>query len=126
MSLSDMSDERRPTILTVEDEILISEYLGDVLRDAGYEVVATSNASDAIGILERTDDISVIITDINMPGSMDGLRLANAVRGRWPPIKIIVATGRTRPEGDQIPPGSVFLSKPYDPKAVIAAVQGLL
>jgi CheY-like chemotaxis protein len=122
-----MSERRGPTIiLTVEDEFLISEFLGEILRDAGYEVVATSNASDAIATLERRDDIRLVITDINMPGSIDGLRLAAAVRGRWPPIKIIVATGRTRPDNDRMPPGSAFLSKPYDPEAVVAAVQGLL
>lgn len=121
-----MSKRRRPTILTVEDELFISEYLGDVLRDAGYEVVATFNADDAIAVLEARNDIHLVITDINMPGSMDGLRLANAVRGRWPPIKIIVATGRTRPAGDRMPGGSVFLSKPYDPEAVVAAVRALL
>ena len=121
-----MSDSRGPAILTVEDEILISQYLGDVLRDAGYEVVATSNADDAIAVLESRDDIRVIITDINMPGAMDGLKLANAVRGKWPPIKIIIATGKERPTGDQMPDGSLFLSKPYDPKAVISAVQRLI
>jgi CheY-like chemotaxis protein len=121
-----MSEERRPAILTVEDEIFISEYLGDLLRDAGYEVVSTSNADDAIAILESRSNIRLIITDINMPGSMDGLRLATAVRGRWPPIKIIIATGRGRPTDDQMPRGSLFLSKPYDSKAVISAVQRLL
>ena len=126
MSLTEMSETRGPTILTVEDEILISEFLGDILHGAGYEVVAASNANDAIATLECRDDIRLVITDVNMPGSMDGLRLASAVRGRWPPIKIIVATGRTPPENDRMPRGSAFLSKPYDPEAVIAAVRGLL
>ena len=63
-------------ILTVEDEFLVSEFLGHVLTSAGYEVVAAANADDAIAILEKRDDIRIVITDINMPGSMDGLRLA--------------------------------------------------
>jgi two-component system, response regulator PdtaR len=71
-------------ILTVEDETLLSAYLGGVLEDAGYQVVAAANADEAIEILEARDDIRVIITDINMPGSMDGLRLAMAVKDRWP------------------------------------------
>jgi CheY-like chemotaxis protein len=61
-----------------------------------------------------------------MPGSMDGLKLASAVRGKWPPIKIIVATGKAPPEMDQMPHGSLFLSKPYDPEMVIRAVRTLL
>jgi len=121
-----MSENPGQTILTVEDEILISEYLGDVLREAGYEVVATSNADDAIAILESRDDIRLIITDINMPGSMDGLKLASAVRGRWPPVKIIVTTGQRRPTEKEMPTGSLFLSKPYLPELVINAVQRLL
>jgi CheY-like chemotaxis protein len=121
-----MSMNSGPTILIVEDEILIGQYLGDVLRDAGYEVIAAFNADKAIEILESRSDVRLIITDINMPGSMDGLRLAAAIRDKWPPIKIIIATGKERPTGDQMPDGSLFLSKPYDPKAVISAVQRLI
>jgi CheY-like chemotaxis protein len=84
-------------ILTVEDETLLSAYLGEVLEEAGYQVVAAANADEAIEILETRDDIRIIITDINMPGSMDGLRLAAAVKDRWPPIKIIIATGKDAP-----------------------------
>ncbi len=75
------------TILTVEDEFLVSEYLREVLEGAGYRVIATNNADEAIAVLESRNDIRVVITDINMPGSMDGLKLAAAIRGRWPPIK---------------------------------------
>ena len=115
-----------PIILTVEDEALISEYLGDVLRESGYTVVATTNALEAIAVLEKRRDVRLVITDINMPGSMDGLMLAAVVRNRWPPVKLIVATGRTRPARDQMPVGSAFLPKPYDPRAVIATVEQLL
>ena len=125
-ALTEMREGRRPTILIVEDEVLIREYLADVLSEAGYAVLATSNANDAIAMLESRNDIRLIMTDVNMPGSMDGLRLAEAVRGRWPPIKIIIATGQARPRDEQIPPGSLFLSKPYHPGTVTAAVQSLL
>ena len=117
-----MTESRGLTILIVDDELLIREYLGDLLLDAGYGVVGASNANDAIAILESRNDIPLIITDINMPGSMDGLMLAEAVRGRWPPIKIMIATGQARPAHDRMPHGSVFLPKPYDPEMVIAAV----
>jgi CheY-like chemotaxis protein len=113
------------TILTVEDESLISEYLGRILEDAGYQVIATANADEAIAVLESRADIRVIITDINMPGTMDGLRLAAAVRDRWPPIKIIITTGKGAPKSDEMPTDSHFLAKPYVPDKILAAVQHL-
>jgi len=85
------------SILTVEDQFLTSEYLGRILEDAGYEVVATSNADEAIAILKVRSDIQIIITDIQLPGSMDGLKFAAAVRERWPAIKFIVTTGDADP-----------------------------
>jgi CheY-like chemotaxis protein len=121
-----MRTDQQPVILTVEDEVLISQYLGDLLRDDGYAVVATYNADQAIAVLESRSDIGVIITDINMPGSMDGLKLAAAVRDRWPPIKIIVTTGRAQPRQDELPPGSAVLAKPYVPHRLLAAVHALL
>ena len=110
-------------ILTVEDEFLIAEYLGEILEEAGFEVVAAANADDAITVLEQRNDIRIIITDINMPGSMDGLKLAAAVKRRWPPIKIIVTTGRAPPCMDELPAGSAFLPKPYGRETVLSAVQ---
>ena len=80
-------------ILTVEDEFLISEYLRTILEAHGHKVVATFDADAAIGALEKTDDFQLVITDINMPGAMDGLRRAAAIRERWPPIHLIVVTG---------------------------------
>jgi two-component system, response regulator PdtaR len=110
-------------VLTVEDEFLVSEYLGQVLTEAGYEVIATANADEAIAVLETRSDIRIVLTDINMPGSMNGLKLAAAVRGRWPPIKLIITTGNGVPRGDQMPAGSQFLPKPHMPEQILAAVQ---
>ena len=110
-------------ILTVEDQFLTSEYLGRILEDAGYEVVSTSNADEAIAVLKVRNDIRIVITDIQLPGSMDGLKFAAAVRGRWPAIKFIVTTGRRRPGDDQIPEQSRFVPKPYLPNRILAAVR---
>ena len=110
-------------ILTVEDETLLSAYLGEVLQDAGYRVIAAADADEAIAIFEARDDIRIVITDINMPGSMDGLRLAAAVKDRWPPIKIIIASGKAAPREDEMPRDSQFLPKPYEPNSVLAAVR---
>jgi two-component system, response regulator PdtaR len=113
-------------ILTVEDEFLLSEYLGGILKDHGYAVISVTNADEAITILESRDDVRLIVTDVNMPGSMDGLKLAAAVRGRWPPIKIIVTTGFRPPPKEEMPAGSLFLPKPYTPGSVVEAVERLL
>ena len=121
MTLS--NDDDMSVILTVEDEFFVSEYLRLLLEQAGYEVVPTHKADEAV--LEGRSDIHTIITDINMPGSMDGLRLAAAVRDRWPPIKIIVVTGHKPPELDELPNDSLFVAKPYTAARMIAAVSEL-
>jgi CheY-like chemotaxis protein len=92
----------------------------DMIAAAGFEVVEAADADAAIEILEARNDIAVIFTDIQMPGSMDGLKLARAVRGRWPPIKIIATSAVHVGEGD-LPEGGRFLSKPYS-SAQIAVV----
>jgi CheY-like chemotaxis protein len=97
--------------------------LVDVLRDAGFEALSAWNADEAIKILESRADIRVVVTDINMPGSMDGLRLAAAVRDRWPPVRIIITTARQKPESTEMPSESVFIRKPYDPDAMLSVVK---
>ena len=98
-------------ILVVEDESLINLMVSEELQRAGHVVVSAYNAGQAIAILESRNDVHLVFTDIDMPGSMDGLRLSAAVRDRWPPIQIIVASGK-HPEA-AMPQGSRFLPKPY-------------
>ena len=86
-------ERRRPVVLIVEDEFLLRMDAADMIAAAGFEVIEAANADEAIEILEARPDITVVFTDIQMPGSMDGLKLARAVRGRWPPIKIIATSG---------------------------------
>lgn len=97
--------------LVVEDEPLVLMMALDILADAGFEALAAANADEAIAILESRDDIGVIFTDINMPGSMNGVILAHAVRGRWPPIEIIVTSAKRLERA--LPDRSRFLPKPY-------------
>lgn len=98
-------------ILVVEDDALLNFVTCEDLIQLGYEVVSASNADRAIEILEARDDIRVLFTDIDMPGSLDGLKLATAVRHRWPPIRVIVTSGN--PLGDVLPPRVSFIAKPY-------------
>jgi len=116
-------DKARPVILIVDDETLIRLAAVQIAEDEGFDVVEAANADEAIEILEGRDDIRVIFTDIHMPGSMDGLKLAHAVRDRWPPIKIIVTSGREYPNEDDLPEGGRFFPKPYDPPQIQAALR---
>src|SRR5207342_3910256 len=102
-----------PTVLVVEDETLIRELVAEELEEAGYSVVVATNADQAIAILEARQDIHLVFTDIDMPGSMDGLKLAAAVRDRWPPVHIIITTGMRAPHREEMPANSAFIGKPY-------------
>lgn len=113
-------------ILVVEDEPLLRMDVADHLSEQGYNVFEAGNADEAISILEHQLEIRLIITDIDMPGSMDGLKLAEAVRNRWPPVKIIVVSGHRIIEITDLPDGSVFFSKPYTPSQIISSMRELL
>ncbi|HXL71075.1 MAG TPA: response regulator [Rhizomicrobium sp.] len=116
----------KTVILVVEDEAIIRMGAVQMLEDAGFTVVEAGNAHDALSILEGRKDVCAIFTDINMPGTMDGMRLARMVRGRWPPIHVIVTSGLVFPNNDDLPPGGKFIHKPYDPRHVIATLRQLL
>jgi CheY-like chemotaxis protein len=104
---------RKPVVLVVEDEQLLRMDAAEIIAAAGFEVLEAATADEAIDILESRDDIRVVFTDIQMPGSMDGLKLARAVSGRWPPIKIVATSGHVRIGPDDLPAGGRFVPKPY-------------
>jgi CheY-like chemotaxis protein len=103
----------KPVILIVEDELLLRMDSVEILEGAGFEVIPAANADEAIAILSDRSDVHLVFTDIQMPGSMDGLKLARFVRDRWPPIKIVATSGHVRGADKDLPAGSVFLPKPY-------------
>jgi len=117
---------QRPVVLVVEDENLIRLSALDMVEDAGFEAIAASNADEAIRILESRNDICAVFTDVHMPGSMDGIRLARVVRNRWPTVALIVTSGHTTVPETDLPTGGRFLSKPYGPGEVGSALQQLI
>jgi two-component system, response regulator PdtaR len=119
------SKRKRPVVLIVEDEFLIRMDAVDMVRAAGFDVVEAENADEAILILERRSDITVVFTDIQMPGSMDGVKLAAAIRGRWPPIKIVATSGLLNIGNEDLPSGSHFLPKPYSAAQIVGALREL-
>jgi two-component system, response regulator PdtaR len=112
-------------ILIVEDELLIRMDSAEAIEYAGFEVIQAGSADEAIVILTVRPDIHVVFTDIQMPGSMDGLKLARFVRDRWPPIKIVATSGLLPVEEDDLPAGSIFLPKPYRGAEIVAALREL-
>ena len=113
-------------LLVVEDDALIRLGLVGDLEDAGYEVLEAANATEAIAILETDPRIALLVTDVDMPGGMDGVRLARYVRHRWPPIQLIVVSGKFNVDLRELPPGSKFIGKPHAPGEMLALVQGLI
>ncbi|MPZ35859.1 MAG: response regulator [Rhodospirillales bacterium] len=86
----------------------------DIAEEAGFSVLQAIDADEAIEVLQKRPDIRVVFTDVDMPGSMDGLELAHAIRHRWPPIQVVLTSGKMRPAADELPKLSRFISKPYD------------
>jgi CheY-like chemotaxis protein len=116
---------KRPVVLIVEDDFLIRMHAAEMIADAGFDVVEAASANEAILVLEVRLDITVVFTDIQMPGSMDGLKLAAAIRGRWPPIKIVATSGLVDVRQDDLPEGGRFLSKPYSPEQIVRTLREL-
>jgi DNA-binding NtrC family response regulator len=122
-----MSGMKNPcTVLIVEDEPLVRMVAVELLQDAGFEVCEADHADKAIPVLEAQNTVRVLFTDVRMPGSMNGYALAHYVHGRWPNINIIVTSGHTRVRNDSLPPGAVFIPKPYDPDLLRQCVQKMI
>jgi CheY-like chemotaxis protein len=115
-----------PSVLIVEDEMVLRMRAVDIVEDAGFNPVEAVNADDALAILESRSDIELLFTDIQMPGSMDGLKLAYAVHERWPQIKIILVSGQLTLTDADKPADSRFYGKPLEVKAMIAEMQDMM
>jgi two-component system, response regulator PdtaR len=112
-------------ILVVEDEAIIRLSAVHMLEDAGFAVVDACNADAAIQILESRSDIRAVVTDVKMPGSLDGLRLAHVIAERWPTIRVVVASGQRVPTEAEFPINGRFIRKPYDAKTLLTALDEL-
>lgn len=109
-------------VLVVEDDPLLRLDAMDLVEDAGFEVVEAANADQAIRLLESDPSIGILFTDVDMPGSMDGLTLAHLVHRRWPPMVILVTSGHLRVERETLPENGQFFAKPYRPRLVQEAM----
>lgn len=113
-------------VLIVEDEPLLRMLAAEVVEEAGFVAIEARDADEAIVLLESHPDISLLFTDINMPGSMDGLKLAHAVRDRWPPIKILLVSGQVQLQPSELPSNSFFVRKPYQASALVEELRAMV
>lgn len=113
------------TVLIVDDEDLVRLVGSDILQDGGYRVLEASNAAEALERLEGAGEVRVLFTDVNMPGTPDGLGLAKLVKERWPSVRILVASGNVQPRPEDLPVDGLFLSKPYRAEELLALMRTL-
>jgi DNA-binding NtrC family response regulator len=113
-------------VLVVEDETFIRLGLMSALEDEGFQVFDAPNADRAIRILEQEPGIRLVVTDVDMPGSMDGIKLAHFVASRWPPVRLIVVSGKVDLGAAHLPSGAKFLSKPFPNPRLVGLMQDLL
>lgn len=99
--------------------------LVDLFEAAGYKVREAAHAAEALTLLEANPEIRIVVTDIQMPGSMDGLRLAAYIREAYPPIALIISSGAVEPEKASLPANAIFMPKPIDHAALLATVNEL-
>lgn len=116
----------RAVVLVVDDSVLIRMSAVDLVQSAGYEALEAQDADEAIRILESRDDIDLVFSDVQMPGTMDGIKLVHYIRDRWPPVKLIVASGQAILAENSLPTGSRYFAKPYTDHSITDAIARLL
>ena len=121
------SAPEQPVVLLVEDDGLLLMEASDTLADAGFTVLEAAHADKALALLEKRDDVEVLMTDVDMPqGSMDGFALARLVAHRWPGIPVLVVSGMGTPGPHDMPDGARFIPKPYEPTTLVRTLRSFI
>ena len=114
-----MTQPAKPSAIVVDDDAIVLTDATSILEEAGFRVFTAMDSEAALELLsEHGDDITLLFTDVEMPGPMDGFHLAREVARRWPEIAIVVASGRRRPGPEDLPPGATFIGKPFSAELV--------
>lgn len=117
----------KPVIaLIVDDEALLRMVMDEVLTDGGFQVIEARNADLAVQMLEANPDVRILVTDVEMPGTLNGFALARMVRERWPSMGIVICSGRSFPKDGDLPAGVHFLGKPFLQSTLLATVYQLV
>lgn len=115
----------RAVVLVIEDEPILRMMALDLVEDAGFEAVEARNADEAVRALEVRPEIRIVFSDIDLGVGMDGIKLAQAIRNRWPPVEIIMTSGKVKPGSHDLPARGMFFEKPYRREDVTAAMRKL-
>ncbi|WP_459666712.1 response regulator [Novosphingobium sp. 11B] len=121
-----MPADDNQTVLVVEDNVLVRMHGVDILEDAGFTVLEAETADEAIILLQGQQDVHLLFSDIDMPGSMNGLELAQLVRDRWPRVRLLLTSGHHHIEGNALPEHGRFVRKPWTRERLIATIQATL
>ena len=113
------------TVLVVEDDPLVRMLGIDILEDAGFEVFEATNADEALALLCESGEVHLLFSDVNMPGSMNGLELAQVVHERWPAIHLLLTSGHHRPLDGELPGMGIFVRKPWTSEALLTRIHRL-
>jgi CheY-like chemotaxis protein len=124
--LMDDNSGSKAAILVVEDETLIRLWAADLLEENGFSVLEAANADAALKVLEKRPDVKLLFTDVQMPGSLDGMQLAREVHARWPHVLLVITSGRERPTQAEIPDHGRFVAKTYKAEDLLGQVNNLL
>jgi CheY-like chemotaxis protein len=116
----------KKVILLVEDHPLVRACMAEALFEAGFDALGAANATEAIAMLDIRSDISLVFADADLPGTMDGLTLAHCIRDRWPPVSLILVSGRTNVPDENLPPGAKFFPKPYHDAVIVQEMNFML
>jgi CheY-like chemotaxis protein len=111
-----------PTVLIVEDEPIVRMYEAELAEGAGFVTLQANNAEEALRKLAGPEPIQILLTDVNMPGGVDGITLANIVRERWPEIKVVVVSAYVDSRDPEPPTGIAYLHKPFTHREFVAAL----
>jgi two-component system, response regulator PdtaR len=126
LPLAPSSTPEPVSILIVEDEVLVRAFAAGFFADAGFRTIEAANSDEALHLLGADSKVNLLFTDVNLPGAIDGLALARQASRRWPHIGIIVVSGQSMPQPHELPAGSRFHRKPYDPDIVVRHARELM
>ena len=122
-----ISSKDASVVLLVEDQQLVRMTAADELEEGGFQVLESATADMALAVLEaRSDEVHVLFTDVDMPGSMDGMALAEQVHRRWPHILLLISSGHARPHPDEIPDHGRFVPKPYVGATLVQNIEEMI
>ena len=115
----------RTVVLVVEDEALLRALTVGILEDVGFEVVEAPTADFATLVLEKRSDIRVVVTDVNMPGRLNGFQLARIIEDYHRHVRVVVASGKSFPAPGEMSPDAIFMMKPYSNDTLVQVVRRL-